>query len=69
MCVCVCVFSKFITHARVQTTDLGGCGKLFFLNMCNPLIDIHDQFEFLKQLNGSIAVCAIVLYDITILQQ
>ena len=38
------ILSEFLhitMHAPVQTTDLGGCGKLFFLNMWDPLINIH----------------------------
>ena len=53
----------------MQTTDLGGCGKLFFLDMCDPLFDIHEWFEFLNQRNGCIVAYAIVLHDITMLQQ
>ena len=33
---------EIITHAPVQTTDFDGGGKVFILNMCNPLITIHE---------------------------
>ena len=33
----------FITHVPVQTTVNGvDCDKLFLLNMCDPLINIHE---------------------------
>ena len=45
---------RFITHAPMQTTDLGGYGGLFFLNMYDPLNNIHEQFEFLNHCDGCI---------------
>ena len=59
----------FKTHVAIKTTDYGACGKLFGLNMCDPLIDIHEQFEYLNQWNGYIVAYHIVLYDIPMLQQ
>ena len=48
---------------------MGPCGKLLGLNMCDPLINIHEEFEYLNQWDGCIIACAAVLYDITMLQQ
>ena len=30
-------------HAPVQTTGLGGCGKLFFLNMWEHVVVVFDN--------------------------
>ena len=47
----------------------GARGKLLRLDMCDPLIDIYEQFECLNQWNGFIIAYVIVLYVITVAQQ
>ena len=39
------------------------------LNMCDPLINIHELFEFFDQWNCWVIAHAIILYDIMIPQQ
>ena len=55
-------------HAPVKTADLREC-KLYFLGICDPLINIHELYEFLNQCNGCIFAYASVLYVIEMLQQ
>ena len=44
-----------IMHIPVHPTDFGGYDQMIILNMCDPLIDIHELFH--NQRN-----CSIVLY-------
>ena len=56
------VLIKRILHRNVRSFVLScmpcanlwywGCRKMFITNMCNPLIVVHEKFEFLNELNS-----------------
>ena len=45
-----------ITHAPRKPLIEGVCDELFFVNVCDQLIDIHELLEFHNQWNWCIAV-------------